>query len=199
MSMNAAILMLDNQDSFTYNLVDELRKAGHNVTIFRNTVAPEVILAALDTLGDNALLLLSPGPGTPATAGHLMALLERASGSLPVLGICLGHQAIGQFHGARVTRVHTVVHGKASLLSFAPHPIFANLAGGVPVARYHSLMITDLPPSLELLAQADGIPMAVYHRGTQMLGLQFHPESILSPKGSQILQQSIQFLLQETR
>ncbi|WP_026374563.1 aminodeoxychorismate/anthranilate synthase component II [Aestuariibacter salexigens] len=191
------VVLLDNVDSFTYNLVDELRSLGLTLTVFRNTVPEHVVMDYLGSVSDTStpLVMLSPGPGAPQDAGCMPALLKAVQGKYPVLGICLGHQAIVEHYGGEVGRATSVMHGKSSLIEVQPHPIFAGLDNPLPVARYHSLMATILPSSLTQLAHVEDIPMAVYHQQDNMLGFQFHPESILTSKGSQLLAQSVDYLI----
>lgn len=188
------VVLIDNFDSFSYNLVDELRVMGMSLTVFRNTVPTAKVMNKLRTAQQQSLLLLSPGPGDPASAGNLLDILSASQGRYPVLGICLGHQAIVQHYGGQIVRAPAVVHGKASLLNHCGDKMFSSLPNPLPVARYHSLMATALPPELRTLAEFDAIPMAVHHPQDQMLGFQFHPESILTSTGSQLLRQSIAFL-----
>ncbi|MBE1302361.1 MAG: anthranilate synthase component II [Alteromonadaceae bacterium] len=187
------IVLLDNYDSFTYNLVDELRALGQSLKVFRNSVDVSVICKELAS-SPNSLLLLSPGPGNPAQAGCMLRLIEEVQGKYPVLGICLGHQAIVQHYGGNIVRAPEVVHGKSSPVTHCADKMFAELPNPFPVARYHSLMAESVPEPLQVIANYQHIPMAVYHEADQMLGLQFHPESILTSQGSVLLQQSIQFL-----
>ncbi|MCC2615263.1 aminodeoxychorismate/anthranilate synthase component II [Aestuariibacter halophilus] len=197
MSSPVSIFLLDNVDSFTYNLVDELRGLGHDLVVYRNHVAPSTILAAMaeKAKSHRVILLLSPGPGAPQQAGCMPTLLKQVAGVYPVLGICLGHQAIVEHYGGRVVRANTVMHGKSSPLIHQGEGVFHGLPSPMPIARYHSLMVTDLPAQITELASSDGVPMAVLHQQHRMLGFQFHPESILTPMGSTLLQNSIEFLL----
>lgn len=191
------VVMLDNIDSFTYNLVDELRTLDVNMRVYRNTVDVTVIVNAIDELAKQGptLLLLSPGPGAPNEAGCMPALLERVAGHIPILGICLGHQAIVEFCGGTVVRAEAVVHGKASLLTHCADKMFANMPQPMSIARYHSLAAGSIPDCLEVLGQVNAIPMVVYEPKRRMLGMQFHPESILTHSGSQLLHDSIDYLL----
>lgn len=195
----AHILLLDNIDSFTYNLVDEVRCLGYEMSVYRNHLSAEFILERMQGITVPLLLMLSPGPGAPKDAGCMPRLLSKVQGRYPVLGICLGHQAIVEHYGGRVGRAKRVMHGKSSLVSHQPCAPFAHLPNPLPVARYHSLMATELPQDLSVIAQSqeDEVPMAVYHEQDAMLGFQFHPESILTAQGSQLLAQSIEFLLQQ--
>lgn len=199
------VFLLDNFDSFTYNLVDELRTLGLELIVYRNAVPAEFILQkmqekAAKTQADGSkqqvILMLSPGPGNPSQAGSLLPLLQLVKGQFPVLGICLGHQAIVESYGGQIVRSNQVVHGKSSLIQHDGQAMFANLPNPLPVARYHSLMADNMPDELSVLAEYNGIPMAVAHKQHHMLGFQFHPESILTSQGSQLLMQSIAYLSQ---
>ncbi|UAA37347.1 aminodeoxychorismate/anthranilate synthase component II [Paraneptunicella aestuarii] len=188
------IVLLDNFDSFTYNLVDELRAMGMQLTVYRNSVSADKVLQFMQSQGKDTLLLLSPGPGNPDSAGCMLELLNKVQGKFPVLGICLGHQAITQHYGGTIGRAPVAVHGKSSPVKHCGDKMFSNLPNPFPVARYHSLMATTMPDNLQVIAEYDGIPMAVYHEQDNMLGFQFHPESILTAMGSQLLHQSIEYL-----
>lgn len=190
---NTNVILLDNFDSFTYNLVDEIRTLGIDLQVFRNNVKASVLLEKL-TESENSLLLLSPGPGNPQSAGCMLELLSLVQGVRPVLGICLGHQAIVQHYGGTIGRAPEAKHGKSSLVAHCGDKMFNGLPNPFPVARYHSLMATEVPNSLSVLADFDDIPMAVYQEQDKMLGMQFHPESILTSQGSALLKQSISFL-----
>lgn len=196
MSQSTSVFLLDNFDSFTYNLVDELRGLGLNLVIYRNSVSATKIYAKMQEMATHSkvILLLSPGPGEPTDAGCLLELIELVKGNYPVLGICLGHQAIVKSYGGNVVRANTVMHGKASYIEHQNSRLFADLPNPLPVARYHSLMVDDTPDELAIIAHYEGIPMAVYHQQDNMLGFQFHPESILTSHGSQLLDQSIRYL-----
>lgn len=188
------IVLIDNFDSFTYNLVDELRVMGIKLTVFRNTVPTAKVMSVLQNSQEQALLLLSPGPGDPSSAGNLLDILNAAQGTYPVLGICLGHQAIVQHYGGTIGRAPLAVHGKSSSVTHCADKMFSALPNPFPVARYHSLMATTMPEALTTIAQFDSIPMAVFNEQDNMLGFQFHPESILTSMGSQLLRQSIDYL-----
>ncbi|MCF4009233.1 aminodeoxychorismate/anthranilate synthase component II [Rheinheimera sp. UJ63] len=189
------IYLLDNIDSFTYNLVDEFAQLGCQLKLYRNTVPAEFIFNKMQQETGPVLLVLSPGPGAPGDAGSMPALLRLAAGVYPVLGICLGHQAIVEHYGGLVGRAGETVHGKTSAITLHEHPVFHGLPRPFPVARYHSLMATELPNSLYVLATERHIPMAVINESQRMLGFQFHPESILTTLGKPLLQQSIAYLL----
>lgn len=200
MSLAINLVLIDNIDSFTYNLVDEIRSLGVEMTIYRNTVATQTVLDKLAEYEKKGptLLMLSPGPGAPADAGCMPELLKLVKGKFPVLGICLGHQAIVEAYGGKVARAPEVMHGKASQMTFSEtaetQEIFAGLSNPLSIARYHSLVATQIPDSLQVIANIDGLVMAVLQPNDRMLGFQFHPESILTCDGSILLMQSIQFL-----
>lgn len=191
----AKIFMLDNLDSFTYNLVDELQCLGFEPIIYRNTVSAEFIFAQMKHCAEPVLLVLSPGPGAPGDAGCLMALIAKTVGHYPILGICLGHQALVQHYGGVVGRAPEIVHGKSSLITHSESGAFANIVNPLPVARYHSLVALTMPPQLQLIAHYQDLPMAIVQPQDGVLGLQFHPESILTTYGSTLLAQSIDYLL----
>ncbi len=187
------IIMLDNQDSFTYNLVDDCRQLGARVRTFRNTVPAQVVLDALAQL-DRPLLLLSPGPGAPDQAGCLMAVLADSLGRYPVLGICLGHQALVQHCGGSLKRSPLARHGKAFRLDIADHALFAGMECAPLVGRYHSLVADGVPDELAILARSEDQVMAVSHQHHKAIGLQFHPESLLTRDGRRLLANAFKLL-----
>ncbi|MCH4294025.1 aminodeoxychorismate/anthranilate synthase component II [Shewanella sp. 3B26] len=187
------LYLLDNFDSFTYNLVDQFRSLGFEVLIYRNDVDPK-LLAEKMLAEDKCALVLSPGPGAPHEAGCLMALIKLTAGKLPILGICLGHQALVEHYGGKVERAPNVVHGKASPTEHDGSGIFAGLPSPLPVARYHSLVATKVPECLKVIATTESMPMAILHEEHKALGFQFHPESILTTLGSTLLVQSLEYL-----
>lgn len=191
------VVLIDNQDSFTYNLVDELRVLGVTLTVYRNTVPVEQIMQKLQDYASkgSSLLMLSPGPGAPSEAGNMPAIIQQAKGLYPVLGICLGHQAIIESYHGTVGRAPYVMHGKSSLMQHYHSDIFQNLVSPMSIARYHSLIALDVPDCLQTIADIDGLPMAILHEDDKMLGFQFHPESVLTCQGSQLLFQAMQFLV----
>lgn len=189
----ANILFLDNFDSFTYNLVDQFRVLGHNVTIFRNDCDLEQLVEFAQQ--PDTVLALSPGPGTPAQAGNLLPLIKRLYKQVPIIGICLGHQALIEAFGGDVVHAGEVLHGKVSKVEHDNQAMFAELTNPMPVARYHSLMGKNLPEALIENAHYNDIVMAFRHRKLPICGFQFHPESILTVEGSQLLKQSVEWLL----
>jgi anthranilate synthase/aminodeoxychorismate synthase-like glutamine amidotransferase len=179
------VALLDNYDSFTYNLFQYLSELGAEVLVHRHD--------AIDVDGIVALrpthLVISPGPKTPDDAGISVEAIRALAGHVPVLGVCLGHQAIGQAFGGRVVRGREPVHGKTSAISHDGRSLFAGLDGPFTATRYHSLVVhPDLPPDLELTAWCDGdVVMGVRHRSLPVEGVQFHPESILTDAGKALL------------
>jgi len=183
------IVFVDNFDSFTWNLVDEFARRGAAVEVWRNTTpAPAVLERA--TAGA-ALLVLSPGPGTPADAGCCIELIRLAEGRVPLLGVCLGHQAMVEAFGGVVGPAGEVVHGKTSKVTHQGDALFAGVPSPFVVGRYHSLAAQRVPEVLLTTAAIEragrSLVMAVRHRSAPMLGVQFHPESILTPDGGQII------------
>ncbi len=180
------LILIDNYDSFTYNLVHYLGELGHSCEVYRNdTISPAEILAA----GPKAIVL-SPGPCTPNEAGICLDLIAAAGGRIPILGVCLGHQSIGQAYGARIVRAPSPMHGKVSAISHSGSGLFNGLPDPLKVTRYHSLVIEpdSLPDALEVTARTDdGIIMAVAHKSEPVHGVQFHPESIATEAGHPLL------------
>jgi anthranilate synthase component 2 len=180
------LLMIDNYDSFTYNLVQYFGELGEQVRTFRND---EITLAEIEALQPDRICI-SPGPCTPNEAGISIPVLQQFAGKLPILGVCLGHQAIGAAFGGKVVRSQQVMHGKTSLIEHTGAGVFRDLPSPYTVIRYHSLAIerSSLPPSLEATAwTADGEIMGVRHKQFNVQGVQFHPESILSEHGHALL------------
>lgn len=192
----ANILFVDNFDSFTYNLVDQFRELGHQVTIFRNDYPLQDFLAKAQNTED-CLVALSPGPGNPAEAGNLLAIIQQLKGKVPMIGICLGHQAIIEALGGEVVHTGTVLHGKVSKIEHDNQAMFAGLNNPMPVARYHSLMGDKLPEELDVNAWFGHIVMAIRHKTLPICGFQFHPESILTVEGTKLLKQAIEWLIKQ--
>ena len=191
--------MLDNLDSFTYNLVDEFQCLGFEPSVYRNTLSAEFIfnkmLEHTQKTSEPVLLVLSPGPGEPNKAGCLMALIKMCVGRIPMLGICLGHQALIEHYGGLVDRAEEIVHGKASSITHTGSGAFNNIQNPLPVARYHSLIGKDIPKTIDVIAEYNGMCMAISKEEDAVLAFQFHPESILTTFGATLLAQSIQHLL----
>ena len=180
------LLVIDNYDSFTYNLVHYVGELGAEPIVFRND---KISLDEIEKLAPEAMLL-SPGPKTPSEAGICLAVIDRFSPTTPILGVCLGHQAIGQAMGGDVIRAPQLMHGKTSRINHNGKGIFRGLNSGFEATRYHSLIVKaeTLPASLEVTASTDdGLIMAMQHRERPLYGVQFHPESIASENGKAIL------------
>jgi anthranilate synthase/aminodeoxychorismate synthase-like glutamine amidotransferase len=181
------LLVIDNYDSFTYNLVQYLGELGETVEVRRNN---RVTLDEIENSLRPERILISPGPGTPNDAGITLDVIKRFSGKIPLLGVCLGHQAIGQAFGGKVIRAPELMHGKASQVHHDGKTIFAGINDGFQAGRYHSLIVEreSLPSCLEISAStADDIIMGLRHRELKVEGVQFHPESILTSDGMQLL------------
>ncbi|OEE79083.1 aminodeoxychorismate/anthranilate synthase component II [Vibrio genomosp. F6] len=193
----ANIVFVDNFDSFTYNLVDQFRSLGHQVTIYRNNIAATVIAEAVNQL-DNPLVLLSPGPGAPSEAGCMPELISALKGKVPMVGICLGHQAIVEAYGGTVAGAGEIIHGKVSMMEHSNHSTYQDLPSPLAIARYHSLVATHVPPTLTITAEVDGLVMSVVHEQDKICGFQFHPESIMTTYGATLLSNAIEWALDET-
>jgi len=180
------IVMIDNYDSFTYNLVQYLGELGEEVAVYRND---EIGVDALEALAP-ARIVISPGPRTPTEAGISLELIERLAARVPILGVCLGHQAIGQAFGGKVVRAAKVMHGKVSRVRHDGRGVFAGLPEDFVVTRYHSLVVerASLPESLAVTAESeDGEIMGLRHRTLPVEGVQFHPEALLTEHGHAML------------
>jgi anthranilate synthase/aminodeoxychorismate synthase-like glutamine amidotransferase len=179
------VLLLDNYDSFTYNLYDYLLQTGVECQVLRNDALPLEGFQALDFQA----IVLSPGPKRPADAGLLMPLLRMYAGRVPILGVCLGHQAIGELFGARLLRAALPMHGKTTRIRHTGHPLFRGIPEQFEVMRYHSLILESLEgtPLRGIAHTPEGELMALAHPKLPLLGVQFHPESILSPEGLTLL------------
>ena len=180
------LLVIDNYDSFTYNLVQYLGELGERIEVRRND---EVTVAQIEAMKPDRMLI-SPGPGTPNGAGITMTVIEKFAGKLPILGVCLGHQAIGQVFGGRVVRASQLFHGKSSQVQHDGKTIFEGLENPFPAGRYHSLIVEreTLPAELEISATTpNGTIMGMRHRRLKIEGVQFHPESIMTTEGKKLL------------
>ncbi len=184
--MATRVLVIDNYDSFVYNLVQELGELGAEPTVFRND--------AIDIDGIRAQspdgILISPGPGRPESAGISLAVIDQLAGVFPILGVCLGHQAIGLAYGGDVVAAPSLMHGKTSAIHHQGLGVFRGLPDPFTATRYHSLVVdpATVPDDLEVTAlTADGVIMGLRHRTLAVEGVQFHPESLLSPDGPSLL------------
>ena len=185
------ILMIDNYDSFTFNLVQYLGEIGEDVAVFRNDEISIQEIAALQP----SHIVVSPGPCAPDQAGVSLEAIERFAGRTPILGVCLGHQAIGQAFGGRVVRAGRVMHGKTSRIRHDESGIFRKIPNGFVATRYHSLVVDrgSLPDCLIVTAESeDGEIMGLRHRQLPVEGVQFHPEALLTEHGHQMLQNFVQ-------
>jgi anthranilate synthase/aminodeoxychorismate synthase-like glutamine amidotransferase len=184
--MGTRVLVIDNYDSFVYNLVQELGELGADLDVHRNDA---IDIEGIRSASPDAILL-SPGPGRPETAGVSMAVVDELAGEYPILGVCLGLQAIGQAYGGRVVSAPTLMHGKTSAVHHGGLGVFAGLPDPFIATRYHSLVIdpASVPDDLEVTATtADGVVMGLRHRTLAVEGVQFHPESFLTPNGPSLL------------
>ena len=178
------IIVIDNYDSFTYNLVQYLGEMGHELRVFRNN---RVTLEEIENLKPSHIVI-SPGPGAPQDAGISEKLVQTFHKTIPIFGVCLGHQAIGEVFGGKIVRAPSLMHGKTSPIFHDSKTVFRGLPQGFPATRYHSLIVTNIPSCLEVSAQtSDGIVMGLRHREYPVEGIQFHPESILTNEGKQLL------------
>ena len=184
------LLVIDNYDSFTYNLVQYFGALGIEQRVFRNDkISVEEALAL-----QPSKVLISPGPCTPNEAGNSISMIEAFADKVPILGVCLGHQSIGQYFGGNIVRADRLMHGKTSVVKHNGKGIFAGIPNGIRIARYHSLIIERgaFPDILQIVAETDeGEIMACHHRERPIWGLQFHPESIATQNGMDILKNFI--------
>jgi anthranilate synthase/aminodeoxychorismate synthase-like glutamine amidotransferase len=178
------VLVVDNYDSFVYNLVQYLGELGADPVVERSD---QFTLGDVETLAPDAILI-SPGPGRPEDAGLSNDLIRGFAGRIPIFGVCLGHQCIGQVFGGDVVRAPAIMHGKTSLIHHEGRGVFAGLPNPLEATRYHSLVVTNVPEVLEVTARTDdGIVMGLRHRELDVEGVQFHPESILTVAGHDLL------------
>jgi anthranilate synthase component 2 len=184
--MGPRVLVIDNYDSFVYNLVQYLGELGADPEVYRHD---DLTVDDVEAAGADAVLI-SPGPGRPEDAGVSNAVIERLGSRLPILGVCLGHQCIGQVYGGNVVRAPSILHGKTSLVHHRGEGVLAGLPQPFEATRYHSLVVDrdSVPDTLEVTAETeDGVVMALRHRRYPVEGVQFHPESVLTPAGKQLL------------
>ena len=184
--MGPRVLIVDNYDSFTYNLVQELGELGADPVVYRNDA---IDVAGIRAAGPDGIVI-SPGPGRPEDGGVSMAVVAELGGEVPILGVCLGHQCIGQVYGARVVPAPTLMHGKTSAVFHTGVGVFADMPSPFEATRYHSLVIEreSIPDTLAVTAEtADGVVMGLRHRELAVEGVQFHPESILTTEGPGLL------------
>ena len=184
--MGPRVLVIDNYDSFVYNLVQYLGELGAEPEVYRHD---EITVDQVAAAAPEAILI-SPGPGRPEDAGVSNQVIEQFGGRIPILGVCLGHQCIGQVYGGKVVRAPSILHGKTSLVHHCGEGVLAGLPDPFEATRYHSLVVDreTVPDVLEVTAETDdGVVMALRHRHLPVEGVQFHPESVLTPAGKQLL------------
>jgi len=178
------IVVIDNYDSFTNNLVQYLGELGEELRVFRNN---KITLEEIERLKPQRIVI-SPGPGVPSDAGITEDVVRFFHKSMPILGVCLGHQAIGEVFGGKILRAPTLMHGKISEIFHDSKSLFTGLPQGFPATRYHSLMVSEIPACLEISAETkDGVVMGLRHRDFPTEGIQFHPESIMTVVGKNLL------------
>ncbi len=184
---NRKVLFIDNFDSFTYNLVDDFCKRNCRARVYRADTELEELKRVADEF-DPDLLIISPGPGTPDLAGVSLEAVGYFKDKLPILGVCLGHQVIVQHFGGEIGHAPEPMHGKPSRLTHNGEGIFAGIENPLQAGRYHSLVAVEMPDCLEKTADFEGIVMGVQHKELPIFGVQFHPESILTPAGGKIIE-----------
>src|SRR5579884_3796533 len=184
--MTRNVLMIDNHDSFTFNIVESLERLGASVKTVRNEIAAAQALE--EARQSRAMILISPGPGRPEEAGSCLEIISLAKGEIPVLGVCLGQQAMVLEAGGEVVRAREAVHGKASVLEHDGKGPFAGLPSPIKVGRYHSLATPRPPTRFHVHAEIDGMAMAISDVNARQVAVQFHPESVLTPIGQRLLQ-----------
>jgi anthranilate synthase/aminodeoxychorismate synthase-like glutamine amidotransferase len=188
-----SVLFIDNFDSFVFNLVDEFERRGCEVSVWRNDISSEKALEIASKLAAPRLVVISPGPGRPEQAGCSLDLIKGAPADLPIFGVCLGHQAIIEAFGGKIERAAEIMHGKTSYISHDGSGLFADLPSPLPAGRYHSLAGKLIPREFRVTAWLGNIPMAIEHDGRPVAGVQFHPESILTPHGGRIIENVIRW------
>jgi len=181
------VLFIDNFDSFTYNLVDEFAKRKCSTLVYRADTPIEDLIRAAEEFSPD-LLIISPGPGTPSTAGVSLQAVDAFKEKMPIFGVCLGHQTIVQHFGGTIRHAPCVMHGKASRITHNGKGVFEGLENPLHAGRYHSLCAVTLPECLEETANFEGVVMGIRHRQLPIYGVQFHPESILTPTGGKIIE-----------
>jgi anthranilate synthase component 2 len=190
------IVMIDNYDSFTYNLVQYLRQLGATMEVVRNDVMSASEIEARKLSG----IVISPGPGRPDSAGISLSVVKHLSGKVPILGVCLGHQAIAEAFGGKIVSAKRIMHGKTSAIRSDGKSLYKGIADPFQAMRYHSLAVSrdDFPDCLEICAETgDGEIMGIRHREHQTEGIQFHPESIMTPVGKRILRNFLRMTEEE--
>ena len=194
------IFVMDNIDSFIFNLVDFLHTVTPNISIYRNTANADTIMHAMEQsekAGNKPIVLLSPGPKSPSDVPSMDALINLTKGKFPIVGICLGHQALVENYGGVVGRCEKIMHGKKSLCTLSNHPVFKGLGDSMSVARYHSLTALEMPEGLTIIAHTEDAIMGIADDKNKVIGYQFHPESILTVAGEKLLQNTFKYVAGE--
>jgi anthranilate synthase/aminodeoxychorismate synthase-like glutamine amidotransferase len=181
------VLFIDNFDSFTYNLVDDFCKRDCEARVYRADTSIEDLKQVAEKFEPD-LLVISPGPGTPATSGVTLAAIDYFKDKLPIFGVCLGHQAIVEYFGGKIGHAPEPVHGKPSRVTHNGKGVFAGAENPLQAGRYHSLCALSMPECLEATAEFEGVNMGIKHKTLPIYGVQFHPESILTPAGGKIIE-----------
>ena len=193
---NRKVLFIDNFDSFTYNLVDDFCKRDCEAKVYRADTSLDDLKAAAAQFAPH-LLVISPGPGNPDSAGVTLAAIDYFKDKLPIFGVCLGMQAMGQYFGGKVGHAPVPMHGKPSRVTHNEKGIFAGIENPLQAGRYHSLCITQLPLCMEKTAEFEGVIMGAQHKELAVFGVQFHPESILTPAGGKIIENVLKIAEQQ--
>ena len=193
---NRKVIFIDNFDSFTYNLVDDFCKRDCRARVYRADTELDELKRVAEEFGPD-LLVISPGPGTPDSAGVSLAALDHFKDKLPIFGVCLGHQIIVQYFGGKVGHAPKPMHGKPSRVTHNGEGIFAGVENPLQAGRYHSLCALEMPDCLEKTAEFEGIVMGVRHKELPIFGVQFHPESILTPAGGKIIENVLSIAVAE--
>lgn len=181
------VLFIDNFDSFTYNLVDDFCKRNCEAKVYRADTSLDDLKLLADKFAPD-LLVISPGPGTPDTSGVTLSAIDYFKDKLPIFGVCLGFQSISQYFGGKVGHAPSPMHGKPSRVTHNEKGVFAGIENPLQAGRYHSLSVLELPECMERTAEFEGINMAAAHKELPIFGVQFHPESILTPAGGKIIE-----------
>ena len=197
-AISRKVLFIDNFDSFTYNLVDDFCKRDCLAKVYRADTDLEELKQLADEFAPD-LLVISPGPGTPDTAGVSLSAAGYFKDKLPIFGVCLGHQVIVQYFGGKISHAPVPMHGKPSRVTHNQEGIFAGVENPLQAGRYHSLCVSELPDCLERTAEFEGIIMGVRHKKLPIFGVQFHPESILTPAGGRIIENVLSIAAAENK
>ncbi|MHC4395980.1 MAG: anthranilate synthase component II [Planctomycetota bacterium] len=195
---NKKVLFIDNFDSFTYNLVDDFCKRDCQARVYRADTDIKELKQLADQFSPN-LLVISPGPGTPDTAGVSLSAVDYFKDKLPIFGVCLGHQVIAQYFGGKIGHAPVPMHGKPSRVTHNQKGIFAGVENPLQAGRYHSLCVIELPDCMQQTAEFEGIVMGAEHRQLPIFGVQFHPESILTPAGGKIIENVLSIAMAKSK